>query len=166
MKLALPWLALLPCLSVPGDAAKIDRIALVRVDAALEVKAEPARVWAAISTAGGLAALGGFQAADPAKPLSRVGDAAAGTASGDKGVAVCTHAAPEKELRVAFEPDAGHYVCHRTVRLERTAAGTRVRVLERYSDDQPPEKADATARGVAAEMERALAAFAQLVERP
>ena len=69
----------------------------------------------------------------------------------------------EKELRVAWEPGNASYLCSKRVVLSPFPGGTRVEYTDRYTDDQP--NADETARQVAQETEKHLAAFKALAEK-
>jgi hypothetical protein len=69
----------------------------------------------------------------------------------------------DKELRVAWDPDGGHYLCSKRVLLSPTAAGTKVEYWDRYTDDQA--NVDDTAATVAAETEKGIAAFRLLAEK-
>jgi hypothetical protein len=140
------------------------KTALVRFDSTLELAKPAADVWQKLCSAEGFCALGGFKTKAKAKRLEHVGDTVAASVWQDNGVLVCTMAVPGKELRVSWEPENGSYLCHKQVKLEATASGsTRLTFVDRYSDDKL-DTVDATAKLVAAETTKALAAFKMLVE--
>lgn len=142
----------------------VKKTALVAIPSRLEVKAPPARVWAALCSVKGFCALAGFtpDAASKGRAFARVGDHARAGVWSDRGSLVVTGWVPMKELRVAWEPENASYICATRILLTRTAAGTSLDILDRYSDDQPT--VDETARKSAEETGRALETFRALVE--
>lgn len=135
---------------------------LVSIPATLELKAPPAKVWAAVTSMEGFAALTGFKTTGGAS-FGKLGDSVAAQAWEDKGRLVVTEFVPQKELRVTFEPARGHYLCQKRIVLTPSAVGTRLEYWDRYTDDLP--NADATARQVVAETEKMVAAFQKMVEK-
>ncbi len=163
-------LAVVATSAAPAPAARADvlpvrKSALVVIPSRLEVKAPPARVWAALTSVKGFCALTGFtpDAASKGHAFARLGDHARAGIWSDRGTLVVTGWVPMKELRVAWEPENASYVCEKRILLAKTAAGTSLDILDRYSDDQP--KVDETAKKSAEETGRALEAFRVLVER-
>jgi len=167
--LAIPALLLLaaaiPAVKSQAGAPTTKRSALVRVDAHIDLKAPIAQVWTALASSRGLTALTGGKI-DGSKGLAKVGDATTGMCSSDKGDFVCTHAVDGKELRISFEPENASYLCVNRITLESLPGGlTRLSITDRYSDDQA-DTVDKTAKEVAADMTRHLAAFQAIAEKP
>ena len=148
-----------------AEVLPVKKSALVAIPSRLEVKAPPARVWAAVCTMKGFCALAGFtpDAASKGRVFARLGDHAGAGIWSDRGSLVVTGWVPMKELRVAWEPENASYVCAKRIVLTKTAAGTSLDMLDRYSDDQPT--VDETAKKAADETGRALGAFRALVEK-
>ena len=141
----------------------VKKTALITIPAAIVVNAPAAKVWAAVTSLDGFGALTGFQATGGSKSFSKVGDAVPARVWTDSGRLVVTELLPEKELRVAWEPANGSYLCSKRVVLTPFQGGTRVEYSDRYTDDQP--NADETAAQVALETEKHLAAFKALAEK-
>ena len=154
-----------PAVVLQKGAAEYKRSCLVRLEAKLELEAAPAKVWDALTRSKGFAAATGFQIADSDHRLAKTGDALPASVWSDKGNLVCTFAADAKELRVAFEPDNGSYLCQKRITLEPSGAGTRLVLLDRYTDEQT-ETVDKTAKEVMAGIPKQLAAFQALVDKP
>jgi hypothetical protein len=167
--LAIPVLLLLaaaiPAARVQKTGPDYKRSSLVRLEAKIDLKAPAAKVWDAITSSRGFAAATGFKIADTDKHLAKLGDAVPASVWSDKGNLVCTFGAEGKELRVTFEPDNGSYLCQKRITLETQSGGTRLTILDRYTDDQT-ETVDKTAKEVLAEMPKQLAAFQAMVEKP
>ncbi|MFO0981431.1 MAG: SRPBCC domain-containing protein [Planctomycetota bacterium] len=155
--IALPFLA-------AQEPPVLKRTALVSLEARIEIKAPRERVWDALTSASGFCALTGFKTTEGARRLAKVGDAAAASIWDDHGMLVATLATANQELRVTFEPDHARYLCHKRITLDAAGAGTRVTVLDRYSDDQL-DSVDQTAKQVAGEMPKTMAAFRALFEK-
>ncbi len=163
-------LAALAVAAAPAPAARaevlpVKKSALVAIPSRLDVKAPPARVWAALTSVKGFCALTGFtpDAASKGRAFARLGDHAKAGIWSDRGTLVVTGWAPMKKLRVAWEPENASYICEKRILIAKTAAGTSLEILDRYSDDQPT--VDETARKSAEETGRALEAFRVLVEK-
>lgn len=170
LALALPALLLLaaaiPAARAGAEMPTTKRSACVRVDGHADLKAAPAQVWSALVSPKGLAALTGVQLPDGAKGLAKLGDSTTATVWSDKGNLVCTQSVEGKELRISFEPENASYVCADRITLEPAqGGGTRLAITDRYSDEQM-ETVDKTAKEVAAEMSRHLAAFQAIAEKP
>jgi hypothetical protein len=98
--------------------------------------------------------------------LNRVGDWVDYTDQwGNNGRSVVTFMVRGKELRVAHEPNKGDFLCQAKMILEPGAKGTTVHYYEQYTDESQPADLEATAKKVAAEMERTLAALKARVEK-
>lgn len=161
--------ALLPLAFAAAAAAAsaapiaVKKTALITIPAAIIVNAPAAKVWAAVTSLDGFGALTGFQATGGPKSFSKIGDTVPAKVWTDSGRLVVTEFVPEKELRVAWEPGNGSYLCSKRVVLTPFSGGTRVEYSDRYTDDQP--NADETATQVALETEKHLAAFKALAEK-
>jgi uncharacterized protein YndB with AHSA1/START domain len=165
---ALTALTALPLLGFAAAAAfatpiAAKKTALITIPGSIVVNAPPAKVWAAVTSLDGFGALTGFQATGGAKSFATIGDAVPAKVWTDAGRLVVTELVPEKELRVAWEPGNASYLCSKRVVLSPFPGGTRVEYTDRYTDDQP--NADETARQVAQETEKHLAAFKALAEK-
>lgn len=138
---------------------------LVTIPATFEVKAPVAKVWTAVTSVGGFSTLAGFTPAnaEKSKAFAKVGDAFPAKMWTDSGTLVATRVVKDQELRVAWDPDGGHYLCAKRVMLSPTANGTKVAYWDRYTDDQP--NADETAATVAVETEKGIAAFRAMAEK-
>lgn len=162
---------LLLAVAMPGLRSRAEmptsrRSALVRIDGHVDLKGTPAQVWSALVSPKGLSALTGVQLPEGAKGLARIGDSTTATVWSDKGSLVCTQSVEGKELRISFEPENASYVCANRITLEpANGGGTRLAITDRYSDEQM-ETVDKTAKEVAAEMSRHLAAFQAIAEKP
>ncbi len=154
--------AVLACSAALAAAATVKKTAFVTIPVSVEVKAAPAVVWKTLNSPVGLAVLSGF-ATSSMSSFTKVGDFADGEVAGDKGRYVVTELVPEKELRLAFEPAKGHYLCQVRAQLSPSGAGTKLDIWERYTDDQP--NADETAAKQAADLETRVTALRKMVEK-
>lgn len=141
----------------------VRKTALVTIPATITVNAAPSKVWGVLTSLDGFGTLTGFHATGGAKSFTKIGDAVPARVWSDSGRLVVTELVPEKELRVAWEPAKGHYICSKRIVLSPSGAGTSLEYWDRYTDDQP--NADETAKQVAAETEKQIAAFRALVEK-
>ncbi|HTD52366.1 MAG TPA: hypothetical protein VK780_05025 [Thermoanaerobaculia bacterium] len=146
-----------------GVAAK--KTALITIPATFEVNATPTKVWASLTSIEGFGTLTGFQPQAGQKPsaFSKVGDHLLAQVWEDKGRLIVTEFVPVRELRVAWEPEKGHYLCQKRVVLSPSGGGTSVEYWDRYTDDQL--NADDTAKQVVADTEKHIEAFRRLVEK-
>jgi hypothetical protein len=146
-----------------GVAAK--KTALITIPVKFEVKANPTKVWATLTSLEGFGTLTGFQpqAGQKLSAFSKVGDHVLAQVWEDKGRLLVTEFVPERELRVAWEPEKAHYLCQKRAVLSPSGAGTSVEYWDRYTDDQP--NPDDTAKQVVADTEKHIEAFKKLVER-
>lgn len=142
----------------PGD------LALVRLEAAIDIDAPPSEVWGTLLTSAGQAALTGFKPDRAGAALTGWGQALHGTGAYDQGTIAVTRLVPEKEIRVAWDPDHGGYLCRTGYRLEARGKGTRLIAQDWYSEDKPGQ-ADANREGARRGLEQGLAAFRKTVER-
>jgi hypothetical protein len=139
--------------------------ALITIAAHLDLKAAPAKVWAAAASAEGFYALTGFKpdAADKARSFTKLGDSIGASIWGDTGRLVVTSLTPGKELRVTWEPANASYLCAKRIIIAAAGTGTSFDYWDRYTDDQP--SADETAKKVHDESAKALEAFRALAEK-
>jgi uncharacterized protein YndB with AHSA1/START domain len=148
-----------------GEATWAKKGALVVVSGSTEVKAPKAKVWKALTSADGLAAIAGFKFdTKPPKPLKEVGDHFSGQLSGDKGVFVATTVRPEEELRLTWAPAEGHYLCACRVLLKPSATGTTVEYTDMYTDEKPAQ-VDENAKSTTKDMTSSLEKFKALAEK-
>jgi len=151
--------------AIHAEVMPVRRAALVFIPSRMEIQAPPARVWSVVCSTRGFEALTGFATGPGAakRVLSRLGDSMPASIWSDKGRLVVTGFAPQKELRVAWEPENASYLCSTRIVLTRSAGGTTLEMWDRYSDDQP--NVDETAKKVSDATARGEAAFRALVGR-
>lgn len=149
--------------AVAQGALSVKKTSLITIPATFEVKASAEKVWTAVTSWEGFGALTGFKPTGPEKSFSKVGDSVAAQVWEDKGRLVVTELVPGKELRVAWEPANASYLCAKRVVLSPAGSGTKVEYWDRYTDDQL--NADETAKQVAADTEKAIAAFQRMAEK-
>ena len=148
------------------SAATITKSPLVKIEGKVLIKATPAHVWQVLTTTEGLGALTGIKGLESGKTITKVGDSFNGTIWSDSGAAACTFFLAGKELRVAFEPATGGYLCqNRILVAQDPSGGTMLTVLDRYTDDKT-DTVDKTAATVSAELTTHLDAFRVMVEMP
>lgn len=151
--------------SAPPSVQPVKKGALITIAAHLDLKAAPAKVWAAAASAEGFYTLTGFKpdAADKARTFAELGDSIGASIWTDTGRLVVTGLVAGKELRVAWEPANASYLCSKRIVLAAAGTGTSFDYWDRYTDDQP--NADETAKKVRDESAKALEAFRLLVEK-
>jgi hypothetical protein len=147
----------------PSITAK--KTALVTIPATFRVAAPVSRVWATASSVAGFGAITGFVPAEGAKTtrFAEIGDALPATMWTDKGMLVATRVTNEKELRVAWEPESGGYLCGKRIVLTPVQGGTQVEYWDRYTDDQP--NVDETAAQVVKETQAGIAKFTEMAQK-
>jgi len=141
------------------------KTALITIPVKFEVKAPPTKVWATLISLDGFGTLTGFkpQAGQKLSSFSKIGDHVLAQVWDDRGRLVVTEFVLERELRVTWDPEKGHYLCQKRILLTPGAGATSVEYWDRYTDDQP--NADATAKQVAADTEKNVEALRRLVEK-
>ncbi len=152
-------------LSTAGQAA--EEIPAVRFTVAKEINAPPAKVWQHMTSGQSLAVWCPAWKSEGNKAISlaKVGDSVEFKDDyGNGGRSIVTYMAKEKELRVAHEPTNGSYLCQAKILLQPTAAGTKVTLIEQYTDESKPEDRKATVAKSEAEMQSALEALAKITE--
>ncbi len=133
---------LLPTLAAAeATVSPVKQTALVAISSEATLSASPARVFAMVCSARGFGTIAGFASKNPAFKFTRVGDHVRASIWGDDGTLVCSGFVAGKELRVYWEPDKGHYLCHKLVRVEASGKGSKMTMLDRYSDDNMAEAA-------------------------
>jgi uncharacterized protein YndB with AHSA1/START domain len=147
-----------------GDATWAKKGTLVVVSGSTEVKAPKAKVWKALTSADGFAAIAGFKGDAKAKPLKDVGDHFSGQVGSDKGIFVVTTARPDEELRMTWAPAEGHYLCACRVLLKPSATGTTVEYTDMYTDEKPAQ-VDENAKSTAKDVTTFLDKFKALAEK-
>jgi len=157
--------ALLTAMPLLGGGLSAKKTVLITIPVKLEVKAAATKVWAALTSLEGFGTLTGFkpQAGQKISSFSKVGDHILAQVWDDKGRLVVTEFVPERELRVVWEPEKGHYICQKRIVLTPGAGVTTIEYWDRYTDDQA--NADDTAKQVVAETEKNTEAFRKLVEQ-
>ena len=157
------WIVVFSAFAALASAVGFKSGALITIPGKFEIKAPPAAVWATLTTWDGFGTLTGFKPAGSQKSFSKIGDSTAAQVWDDKGTLVVTGLVPQKELRVAWEPENASYLCAKRVVLTSSAGGTSLEYWDRYTDEQPT--ADETARKVAADTVQHVAAFRKMVEK-
>ncbi len=143
------------------------KTALVRIPTEFVVKAAPDAVWQKLTHDRTFMTLAGFVPSSmmPAHQWEKIGDATPATMGSDGGVLVVTRIdSSDRELRVTFEPADAAYLCHHVVRVTADAAsgGTRVTLVDRYTDDKAT--VDKTAQAMVTEQAKHVAAFRAALE--
>lgn len=156
-------IAMISAFAAVLSAADFQKGALITIPQTIELKAAPADVWKVVTTGEGFGALTGFKPTGGPKSFSKVGDSVTAQVWDDTGTLVVTVLVPQKELRVAWEPDNASYLCAKRILVKPSAAGTTLEYWDRYTDDQP--NADQTAKKVVADTAQHVAAFRKMVER-
>ena len=152
--------------SARGDVKPVKKGTAVMIEGHLDLKGAPAKVWKTLTSMEGFCALTGYKVAGPlrARSLAKLGDSMPAQVGIDTGRFVVTAFLPGGELRVAWEPANGAYICTQRIVLAPTASGgTSLDYKERYTDDQPG--VDETAAKVHDEAAKAIEAFRALAEK-
>ncbi len=162
--------AALMLLSLAGAArGEIRQLQAVRLHAETHVAAAPAAVWQVLTTGRNFATwCPQWKAPANARvSLTRVGDVVSFTdAWNNSGRSVVTYLVPNRELRVAHEPNDGSYLCRARVTLTPSNGGTLVHFWDEYTDENPnAADRDATARKEQAALGEQLAALKKLAEK-
>jgi uncharacterized protein YndB with AHSA1/START domain len=162
-------LAIVLAFTLVGHAtAGVQQIPVVRLTVQTQVAAPPAAVWSYITTGKNLVTWCPMwkDAKNSKVNLSKVGDSLDFMDQwGNGGRSVVTYIDPNKELRIAHEPQDGSYVCQAKLILEPSGDGTIVHYVEQYTDESSPEDLKATAAKMEAEMQETLAAVKKGAEK-
>ncbi len=149
-----------------GDETTVKKGTAVTIESHLELKAAPAKVWAALTSMEGLCALTGYTVAGPMRQrsIAKIGETMLAQTWGETGRIYVTGFHPESELRVTWEPASGAYLCGQRITLAPTPnGGTALAVSERYTDDTP--NADETAAKAREATAKGLEAFRAIAEK-
>ena len=131
----------------PGFSQNVTvaKMALMTFTGAIEIKAAPAQVWAALTEINKMKAWypGWKNVAATAKPINSVGQMLDYVDEwNNAGKTVVIYLAQNQELRLAHTPNDGSYVCQLKFKLEPKGAATLVTAVDQYSDglDVPTDK--------------------------
>jgi len=153
--------AALACMSVTGQDYR--KTAFITLNAKIEIKAPPAKVWEALlSKEGCMTAFGGTSDANLSS-LAKIGDNLKTKVGEDMGTLVVTYVKPMEAIRYNWEPEKGHYACVARFTMKAGGAGTILEMSDGYSDDQTDP--DKYAKQAVEEMKTHLAAFKKFVEK-
>jgi len=157
------------CLSLAAGSAgaAADELTAVRYTITQEIKAPPATVWTHLTSGKSFAVWCPQWKKDTNKTatLAKVGDSVDFTDEyGNGGRSIVTYIVRDKEIRVAHEPAIGSYICQAKILVAPSGAGTKVTLVEQYTDESKPEDRRATAAKAQAVNEKALAELAKLCE--
>lgn len=159
MRTILLWAIALLGSALPAEA-EIKTIPVVCLTAEIEITAPSAAVWTQLTDGKNLVTWcpAWKSGKNAAVRLTKVGDTLDFTdAWGNGGRSIVTYFSPERELRVAHEPENGSYLCQARVNLSPGGAGTRLAWVERYTDESPEADRTATATRMIADMKTTLA---------
>ncbi|MDB5102473.1 MAG: hypothetical protein JWP91_162 [Fibrobacteres bacterium] len=120
-----------------GPPREYAQTTLVAVEVKAELAAEPSKVWSQVIRKEILVRMIGFEDAKGDDALGTPGAKLAGRIGGDQGMLIVTHAKADREIRYAWEPEHGGYVCHFTLKLSPSGKGTMVSLVDAYSDEKP-----------------------------
>jgi uncharacterized protein YndB with AHSA1/START domain len=154
--------ALLAGSSPARGHAEYRQIPVVRHTMKGEIAAPPAAVWAQLTKGKNLVTWCPVwkSPANAKVVLAKVGDVLDYTDEyGNGGRSVVTYLVPNKEIRVAHEPNDGSYVCQARLVLTPRGKGTEIEYVEQYTDESAPADLEATAKKMEAEMSETLAAL-------
>lgn len=151
----------------PAANAAADELTAVRYSITQEIKAPPAKVWTHLTSGKSFVAWCPQWKKDANKTatLAKVGDSVDFMDEyGNGGRSVVTYIVKDKEIRVAHEPANGSYICQAKILVAPSGAGTKVTLVEQYTDESKPEDRKATAAKAQSGNEKALAELAKLCE--
>jgi uncharacterized protein YndB with AHSA1/START domain len=145
------------------------RVTTMRISAETTIAAPAEEVWKAMTVGESLITWCPKWKSDANRKiqLQRIGDVLDFTdVWGNGGRSVVTYLDAEKELRVAHEPTDGSYVCQAKFTLSPDAKGTKVVLVDQYTDEQDAAAVEATAAKVEAGLNEMLAALRSSVQGP
>ncbi len=145
------------------------RVTTMRVSAETTIAAPPEAVWNSVTRGESLITWCPAWKSDANRSarIQKVGDVLEFMdAWGNGGRSVVTYLDAAKELRVAHEPNDGSYLCQAKLTLTPDAKGTKVVLLEQYTEEQDAAAADANAKKVEAGLNEMLAALRASVQGP
>jgi uncharacterized protein YndB with AHSA1/START domain len=127
----------------------VTKMALVTIETSALIKAPVAMVWSTLTDPSRARQWCPYWAgATDTQSLAGVGATIAYKDEfGNPGRTVVIHAEPNRDLRVAHAPNDGSYLCQTAFKLAAEGTGTRLTVVEQYSDqmDVPLDKDTAAA---------------------
>jgi hypothetical protein len=103
----------------------------------ITVNASPQAVWAVLTDLQKFSGVMGLEYKGAARKMEKVGDNAAVKYGGDPGTWILVYAKPGNELRYAWEPDNGTYLCQERWLLAPAGKGTKVSYEDRYTESGP-----------------------------
>lgn len=124
---------------------------------AITINASPQAVWAVLTDLQKFSGIRGIEYNGAAKKMEKVGDNAPVKFGGDSGVWILVYAKPAAELRYAWEPDNGSYLCQERWLLTPAGKSTKVAYEDRYT-----ESGAQTAAAIAAQITSYNQALAKL----
>ncbi len=151
----------------PSIAAQ-KQIPTVRLETSAVVAAPPAKVWTYLTSGRNLVTwCPVWKSETNAKVmLTKVGDVLDFTDQwGNGGRSVVTYLAPNREIRIAHEPNDGSYMCQAKILIAADGTGTRVVYLEQYTDESSDADRKASAEKMETDMSGTLAALKAAVEK-
>jgi hypothetical protein len=154
-------------LAANSTGAAPDELTAVRYTITKEIKAPPAKIWTHLTSGQSFVVWCPQWEKDANKTvtLAKAGDSVDFMDEyGNGGRSIVTYLVKDKEIRVAHEPANGSYICQAKIMLAPSGAGTKVTLVEQYTDDSKPEDRKATAAKAQAGNEKALADLAKLCE--
>ena len=98
------------------------------------VNASPEKVWSVLTNSELLSETLDYQFISGKKRVQSVGDAARVKVWGDGCTYLLTYVDLNKELRLSLEPDNGSYICRCRWILTPAGKGTKVQVIEEYTE--------------------------------
>ncbi|MEK6224123.1 MAG: SRPBCC domain-containing protein [Thermodesulfobacteriales bacterium] len=101
------------------------------------VNAPAEKVWAVLTNLEQFAGFMGFQWQSGNKTVSKVGDTARMKVWSDNATYFLTYADPNKELRLALEPDNASYICQKRWILTPQGDKTKVQLIDIYTESSP-----------------------------
>jgi len=156
----------------PGPAAAAPapykEIPTVCLQTEITIAAAPSRVWAFVTKGKDLVTwCPMWKSENNSKAsLTKVGDVLDYTDQwGNGGRSIVTYLVPEKEIRVAHEPNDGSYMCQAKLTLTAKGTSTLVQYSEQYTDASSPTDLAATAGKMNTEMSQSLQALKAAVEK-
>jgi uncharacterized protein YndB with AHSA1/START domain len=143
-------------------------IPTVCLEASTTIAAPPARVWAFVTKGKDLVTWCPMwkSQANVKVSLKKVGDVLDYTDQwGNGGRSIVTYLVPDKQIRVAHEPNDGSYMCQAKLTLTAKGTSTLVQYSEQYTDASSPTDLAATAGKMNVEMNQTLQALKTAVEK-
>jgi len=125
----------LPMLALASETV-IKRVSAQEFTHTLLVNAPPQRVWSTLTDPAQLMKVFRWELRSPGT-LQDVGDWVTAKIEADRGVLIVSNVKQENELRLAWEPDNGSFICQLRFLLQPEGRGTRLTYMMRYSESAP-----------------------------